>query len=130
MVYMKNLKVLKKQKVTFKEEYQVQEGVMCYTFVFDNDSSKDAAIIVIQKGYKSPRQRIMNGDKTIQGWFSGKAVLTVKKPNGETVKYNYPGAQNDIEVQVGEIMEWEALEDLMYYEICYPPYKEGRFEDL
>ena len=44
--------------VTFLESQQVQEGVTCDIYRIDGDDTKDLAIIEIQPGFRSPRQRI------------------------------------------------------------------------
>lgn len=38
----------------------------------------------------------------------------------------------EITVNIGDVMQWEAAPDssLVAYEICYPPYEEGRYEEL
>ena len=35
-------------------------------------------------------------------------------------------------VEIGEIMQWQADENesLVVFEICFPPYQDGRFENL
>ena len=37
-----------------------------------------------------------------------------------------------VTVGIGELMQWEADKDLrlVAYEVCFPPYKDGRFESL
>jgi len=37
-----------------------------------------------------------------------------------------------LRIKIGEIMQWVAGGDfdLEVYEICYPPYREGRFENF
>ncbi len=46
-------------------------------------------------------------------------------------KVNNSSDIKEVEVKIGECMQWEAMEDgLVFYEICYPPYKEGRYENI
>jgi hypothetical protein len=37
----------------------------------------------------------------------------------------------EVEVKIGETMQWQAApdSDLEVYEICFPPYADGRFEN-
>lgn len=45
-----------------------------------------------------------------------------------------PNAQDKlaVEVNIGDVMQWLAEADscLTVYEICIPPYQDGRYEDL
>jgi hypothetical protein len=47
--------------------------------------------------------------------------------------YRYPDSKTplSVEVKIGEIMQWAAGDDgLVFYEICDPPYIDGRYENL
>jgi hypothetical protein len=37
-----------------------------------------------------------------------------------------------VKVEIGELMQWTADEKtgLMVYEICFPPYQDGRYEEI
>lgn len=37
-----------------------------------------------------------------------------------------------VDANVGDLMQWQASEDsnLTAYEVCYPPYQDGRFENI
>lgn len=45
---------------------------------------------------------------------------------------NEQSQNKEVVVGVGQIMQWTAPEDtdLVFYEVCDPPYQDGRFEDL
>ena len=66
---------------------------------------------------------------TIQRFISGSGHLSVTNLRGKihSVQFKSEGAtkNNDIEVRIGEIMQWSSLgpEPLVYYEICEPPMK-------
>jgi hypothetical protein len=52
---------------------------------------------------------------------------------GKIRTYSFPAADsNEVAVAVGETMQWQAADeaDLVVYEICEPPYADGRFENL
>ena len=128
---MRILEKYKKQYLEFEETTTVKTGVVCHVYSFPDDDSKDFGAIQVKKGHKTPLQKVMSGTKTLEVYKSGKGILTVTRTDGSTVTYHYPEDQTEsVEVSIGECMQWEALEDLQFYEICYPPYQEGRFQDL
>lgn len=98
-----------------------------YEFVDDN--SCDPGIIYISAGHKTLKQKILKGDKTIEGHKSGNGVLTVSNQE-KTVKYNFPGEKLEAALHKGDVMQWSAETDMVVYEICYPPYTSDRFHNL
>lgn len=118
------------QKIKFIETTQVKEGVVCDVYEFEDDSSKDLGIVKVSKGLKTPLQKVLSGEKTIEIFKEGVGVLTIIGSDKQERIYTFPGEQAEVEVKIGEIMQWEATEDLTFAEICYPPYKDGRFLNL
>ena len=122
------------QKVSFVETMKVKEGVTCDVYSFDSDDSRDLGIVTVLMGNKTPFQKILLGDKTIEGFISGAGILTIQNESEEIQKYEFPNitSPQEVEVKVGELMQWEAdsRTDLMFYEVCYPPYKDGRYENF
>lgn len=123
------------QPVSFVETMDVTTGVQCDVYKFIDDSSKDLGIIRIEPGAKTPLQKVLQGDRTIEGYLSGKGKLVITKP--DKTKVEYPVSESTqkpftVTVAVGEIMQWKADEDspLVAYEICFPPYADGRYENL
>lgn len=119
--------------VEYAETIQIKEGVSCETYRFTNDASRDVAIVTVQKGRKTPLQKVLLGSKTLEGYMSGEGSLTVQSTDGEVEVYDYPSSANqEVEVKIGEIMQWHANgdSDLTFYEICEPSYEDGRFENL
>lgn len=117
--------------VSFVETMDVATGVQCDVYTFTDDKTKDLGIIRIKPGAKTPLQRVLKGDKTIEGYISGKGKLTITSPAGE--RKIYDGKKSfSVEVKIGELMQWEADKnsELAAYEICYPPYEDGRYENL
>lgn len=128
---MVKLKSFQGQTVIFTETVKVKEGVEADIYTFSNDTSKDLAIVRVTVGYKTPLQRILKGEKTIEGFLSGKGTLAVRHPNETQDVFTYPdSSQTEVTVRMGDIMHWSADTDLTFYEICWPPYEDGRFEDL
>ncbi|HIA91643.1 TPA: hypothetical protein EYO12_00820 [Candidatus Saccharibacteria bacterium] len=111
---------------------QVKEGVVCQVYEFTGNSDMDLGIIAVEAGRKTPLQLVLKGTRTIEGYVSGKGTLNVQRSNGvaETYKFSETSEQNQIEVFVGDTMQWAAVEDLVFYEICFPPYKDGRFKNI
>jgi hypothetical protein len=122
--------------IRFIETLQVKVGVECDTYAFEVDSSKDLAIVRVKMGFKTPLQRVMKGERTVEGFLSGAGTLVVWATDGAAKTYDFkPGDGTDktgVEVAKGQLMQWSADkdEDLVFYEICEPPYEDGRFEDL
>lgn len=122
------------QKVTYIETQTVKEGVECDIYTFDGDSSRDLAIVRIQAGHKTPLQKVLLGEKTIEGFMTGAGNLTTWTVNGVVRTYEFDGTNNidEVIVKIGEMMQWSAdqKQGLTFYEICEPPYQDGRFENV
>lgn len=125
--------------VEFVETQEVCQGVLCHVYKFlEAETSRDLAVIQIKSGHKTPVQIVQDGDITIEGFVEGNGSLIILR-NGEiskieiytTIKYKELMSKG-IELKVGDIVQWQAnLEsDLVAYEICYPPFQEGRFRNL
>lgn len=122
-------------KVSFVKTMQVAPGVSCDVYSFVDDESKDLGIIHIAAGCKTPLQKVLNGDKTIEGYISGKGKLTITHRNGTTTMYEFETWADrlvKVRVEIGETMQWEADKNssLTAYEICYPPYEDGRYQNM
>jgi len=117
--------------VVFVETVDVVKGVECDVYKFVGDDSKDLGIIRIKAGCKTPLQKVLKGERTVEGFISGKGRLVVTASDGEQKIYN--GEKGlVVDVKIGELMQWQAVTDseLEVYEICFPPYKDGRFENI
>jgi hypothetical protein len=121
--------------VNYVETIPVKDGVLCDTYTFEGDSTRDLAIVQVEPGCKTPLQRVLKGTKTIEGFIKGKGVLTVKASDGTVQEYPFETDQEmdkEVVVAVGEAMQWVADKEtgLVFYEICEPPYEDGRYENL
>ena len=118
--------------VKFLESSKVKAGVVCDVYEFSNNKEKDLGIIRVKARHKTPLQKVLKGDKTIEIFIKGKGVLRVGKTKDDMIEYVYPETKTrEIVVEVGQFMQWEAGEDnLTFAEICYPPYENGRFENI
>ena len=117
------------EPIEFVESSDVKEGVTCDIYKFKEDNTKDLGIVEVKKGYRTPLQLVVVGDCTFEVFIQGKGTLMVTNKDGSNRReYDYPDESNtEVKVKIGEKMQWEALEDLVFAEICYPSYKEGRF---
>jgi len=124
----------KDTSVSFVESMQVTKGVVCDVYTFDGDSEKDLGIIHIEPGCSTPLQKVLNGDRTIEGHISGIGELLITTEKGEVRAYKVDTDTKDfrVEVKIGEKMQWRAAENsnLEVYEVCFPPYQDGRYENL
>jgi hypothetical protein len=125
----------KQLKVIYVETMQVTDGVICHVYEFEGDVTRDLAVIEIEPGAKTPLQKVLLGDNTLEGYLSGKGSLSVTSIDGNTEKLivdentKLPFTK---EVKIGEKMQWKADKEvgLTVYEICYPPYQDGRYQNL
>ncbi|MBU2592131.1 hypothetical protein KKD61_01560 [Patescibacteria group bacterium] len=125
----------REQPVSFVETMHIVDGVDCDVYTFDGDSTKDLGIIRIVPGNKTPLQRVLKGDRTVEGYLSGKGKLTITKPDGKQQIYEVNEELKEpivVTVAIGELMQWEAdtSSNLKVYEICFPPYEDGRYENI
>ncbi|MBI4099427.1 hypothetical protein HY440_00305 [Candidatus Microgenomates bacterium] len=126
----------KAQPVAFVSKVDVAPGVSCDTYAFVGDQTKDLGIIKIEPGYKTPLQKVLKGERTVEGYVSGKGVLRITKPDSEQKIYRVDENKADkplvVTVEIGELMQWEADKDskLIAYEVCFPPYQDGRYENI
>lgn len=115
------------QEISYVETQQVTNGVTCDVYSFPEDSSKDLGIIYIKKNAQTPMQRIVKGDKTIEGLLVGAARLITSEG---VYDLNEASAHDSIALTIGSTMQWTATEDSVLYEVCYPPFEAGRFENI
>lgn len=124
--------------VTFIETVKVREGVECDVYEFDKNKDEDLGIIRVSEDKETPKQRI-NLDLdfpikfTEEGFVSGNGVLSVDRYEGKSDVYEVNSETGRFSTLVyrGDEMKWRAGKGgLVAYEVCSPPYREGRFEDL
>lgn len=117
--------------VEYVETIDVKAGVMCDIYKFTDDPSSDLAIVSVKSSQKTPTQRVLGGEKTVEGYIAGEGVLRVVREDGTRQEYAFPGAkENVVNVAVGDVMQWESVKDLVFSEQCTPPYVDGRFENI
>ena len=113
---------------------EITDGVLCDTYAFEGDKTKDLGIIKMKPGSRTPLQKVLKGDKTIEGYISGKGKLVITKKDGKREVHSVDNTSEAFSttIEIGESMQWEADQDsnLVAYEVCFPPYENGRFENL
>lgn len=122
------------QPVSFVETLSVTDGVECDVYTFMGDDSKDLGIIRIEPGYKTPLQRVLQGERTIEGYVSGEGQLNILRDGSWKTYLVRDDIQGKlpVNVNIGDLMQWHAVGSsrLVAYEVCIPPYQDGRYENL
>lgn len=123
------------QPVVYKETVSVNPDVDCDVYGFEGDDEKDLGIIKIKVGGKTPLQKVLKGQRTVEGHVSGQGKLVITRVDGKEETYKVSdtdSAKFKIDVGIGERMQWKADPDskLVAFEVCIPPYEDGRFENL
>lgn len=119
----------------FVKREHIAKGVICDVYHFMSDASRDLAVIYIQNGYKTPKQMVLKGIRTIEGYHSGEGRLEITRLDGTAEIYDVgSNTSRDfaVEVNIGDIMQWIANDDsfLTVTEVCCPKFVDGRFLDL
>lgn len=121
-------------KAEYQETTEVTQGVFCDVYTHPETQRRDLAIVSVEPGYSTPIQRIAKGKYTIEGYVSGNGVLTIQHTDGSKSEFPVDASKEGFShtVEVGELMQWkadsDASEPLVFFEICFPPYEDGRFE--
>lgn len=123
------------QPVIFIETEQVGDGVECDVYTFSEDPSKDLGIIRIESKSEAPLQRVLQGTRTVEGHLSGEGQLTITRIEGNKEVYLFDDRTQkklSVDVHIGDLMQWQAIGSsrLIAYEICFPPYQDGRYENI
>lgn len=120
------------ERVVFVETQEVTDGVTCDVYAFSADSTKDLGVIHIKAGASTPKQLILKGNKTVEGFLAGEADFVFSKAAEADIVFGYSDDSygNDTTLDVGDTMQWLAIQDSVCYEICYPTYEDGRFEQV
>jgi hypothetical protein len=113
----------------------VAEGVTCDVYSLPTDPTRDVGIITVEPGSRTPLQRVLGGERTIEGHLGGTGTLHLIRADGTEQVHHVDDEIHEpfsTEVHVGDRMQWIATGDaaLRLYEVCYPPYEPGRFEDI
>lgn len=128
---MQKLTEFQGEAVEFVETVHVIDGVECVIFRYVVTDEKDLGIVTVKPGCNTPLQKVVAGDKTIEGLVSGCGKLVVTDRTGNETVYELNEVDNKpVVVKVGECMQWFADTELVFYEICYPPYQDGRYANL
>ncbi len=123
------------RSLRFMRSHSPYENVECDEYAFKDTTSEDVAVIEVVASVKTPRQKVLSGTRTTEQFINGSGVLMVTSEDGVVQQYIFddttPENARSVEIQIGQIMQWQAGENgLLFAEICEPPYEEGRFENL
>lgn len=112
----------------------IKDGVECDIYSFVGDHSKDLAIVRVQTGSNTPLQKVVRGTETLEGYLGGQGSLNIISDTGKLSTHDFQNGviKAPISIKIDETMQWRASnsEELIFYEICIPTYKEGRFEEV
>lgn len=119
----------------YQETVEVIPGkVFCDVYTHPETQERDLGIISISAGANTPVQRVILGEETIEGYLSGKGKLIVIHNDGSIAEYPVDETTEGFTCSIweGQTMQWQAdsEEPLEIFEICYPPFEEGRFESI
>lgn len=119
-------------KTELIESSQVFPGVVCDAYLHPETKKRDLGVIYIEANHHTLPQKVLTGEETIEGYISGKGRLIIKKASGERLVFEVNGDSEGFAqtVEVGDTMQWQADEALVVFEVCYPPYEAGRYENL
>lgn len=122
-------------KVQYIETQSVKLGVECDVYsIGEDDKTMDLAIVRVQPGHSTPLQLVKSGIRTTEIFTAGSGKLTVTDSEGVSTEHSFTTDSEPlaIDILVGETMQWTANPEdtLVFYEVCEPPYQDGRFEDL
>jgi hypothetical protein len=81
--------------VQFVEGIAVAEGVRCFTYRLNNDNSRDLALVHVKGGSKTPLQRVVQSNRTTEGYIDGRGTLTVGLESGEDHIYVFPDSDTN-----------------------------------
>lgn len=120
--------------VVFQETMQVTDGVECDVYIHPETQERDLGVIRVAPGKKTPLQRVVAGDQTIEGYLEGEGELFIRHKDGSESIFKVDQSAEGFcfLIELGDIIQWRADKNvgLKFFEICYPPYQDGRFENL
>ncbi len=79
----------KSLEVDYIETINVKDGVVCDTYSFKEDTERDLAVVRVDKGSKTPLQKVFEGTSTIEGFIGGEGALEVVRSDGKVETHNF-----------------------------------------
>lgn len=87
--------------VIYTETTYPNDDTECDVYIFDNDPSRDLAIIKVKPHGQTPKQRVVSGEQTFEGYMSGFGNLCVNDK-----VYTFPSESlSEVEVKAGDCMQ-------------------------
>ncbi len=117
------------RSVEYVESLDIKDGVICHVYRFAGETAYDLGIVEVAPGVSTPLQQVVERfSTTVEGLLEGSGNLFVEAEGGNTFQVGNPLTTT---VYCGNRMQWDAGEEgLTFFEICHPPYEEGRFENI
>ena len=121
------------QPVKFIERMVVvKNSVTCD--VYEINGEKDLAIIHIAPNGATPLQQVIQAETiTLEEHVYGEGKLVIKRKNGEIEVFDTTTGKINVLVNQGDYMQWQNTSnnaELTAFEVCYPPYQDGRYHNL
>ena len=118
--------------VEFIETEVVKDGVICDVYKFVGVTAYDLAIVRVSPGVSTPLQWITGGreeNKTVEGVLEGTGTLLITGiDNNPRVSEGVP---KTTVLHGTDQLQWTAgKEGLTFFEICHPPYEDGRYVNV
>lgn len=115
--------------VRYLQTEKVKSGVFCDVYEFTGQNAYDLAVVRVAPNHSTPVQRIeLEGSKTVEGILDGYGSFFAAGASRTSLTFGTPKVHT---LSSGDIMQWEAGDDgLTFFEICHPPYEDGRFTNL
>lgn len=115
-------------------EVKPDSGIVCDVYRINRDVSKDIAVVTMPKLSKTPRQRVREGEATIEIYLGGRGRIRIEHSDGSVTEHDWgPELPTlPVKVEIGEVMQIFSHPDdeLVFAEICKGPFTPGRFEEL
>lgn len=114
---------------------EVVPGVWCDVYSHPETGERDYALVTMQPGTETPLQRVVQPhSETIEAYISGKGTFTLER-NGfiETFEVGSDTSSDQSWLIIeGDSIQWKAAPDseLVFAEVCYPPFQPGRYKNL
>lgn len=120
-------------EVEHVDMHEILPDVYVDLYRFVGNSTCDLARVEVVRGAKTPLYLLVDGERTIERYQSGTGTLEVIENDGWRTVHHFPkdDGSRDVVIEIGETIQWHATgSDLVYDELCWPPYEAGRFENI
>lgn len=83
----------------------VTEGVFCWAYKNPNDSEKDLGVVLVLAGYKTPKQLVKGGNRTLEVYLAGEGKLMIEREGAILEIPCYSRKTLEFDLKIGDIMQ-------------------------